>query len=1623
MNYQSTHSYTLPFQNTLNKSNVKVVCRIRAPKQHQRNRVDKSSINQSSNYMTQQNGINIQAQSIAKSYTSVRHRTRSTSKEITSPFRHGAALRQTSKESQHNSNFNNTILSNNNRSILNSQRSNSKSNSKKRSNSNNKSLNKVSFSKKQGNNSGLIDQDNKYCIFTTKERSGIIVTSENTLPGNIINESLIEAEDLKYFTGTLIANQQVDVFNFDQVFNESHRQDKFYQSVVSPAVKSFVEGINSSVLLFGPTEGGKTFTLKGKTGVERGILPRAVEDIFNIVKNSEQKEEDYEALNQRMMNQYSEDDQDEYVSFPDSRSQRGLSQTRNFHSIELDSQQPERMFLKISVYQIFIDKVLDLLSNNKAPTTHKAQVNHFIDKETKEVVSKLSNISEKAIFNLEDFYSVLQEAYKNRRLESVSTMNEADFRKKSHFVIGLTLMKRTNSKILTEISKLNFVELCGSEQAVAEETNIRHQSIRQFVTKSFNGLSSQILKSALKKKSSNTHEDGDIKLVNSISQTLTQNSNIILICNVNPGQSAFEHSLPAIKFCSRIRECIIKKLRSNRHNQSKQLKLNLETSQSIDDLSYEQDTEFNKRQFNENYESQNQKEQIGNIQSMIRDLKEDMNFRQQNLERFNAQENERWIFDSLDQIDRLIRNIHDQQTERNKLSSSMVVQELNFLKDCIQKLRYKEKLFSPRNQNFESKYANIDKQERDEIKRLSSQDQDMRQSYGVTSNYGYQSDYKQDQSRQTHAQDPLILGQKFKPQQETINQISVRSSLSPTQYRSQRPVPTQNQYQGQMNQQTKIQEQVTIDLSDRGNINYQPQLENQSQTMRSDHQIQVYRRPQQELSQNLNQTSSINNIDAYEMQSNVHSENDFLNKLNPYSENGIEQKKNSISEQLSPKGQIDQQIFKNNSRNQGFRGPTPSLGVQGKQSQPNQMIKVNTDETFVSLQNINNSRAFMNPLANYINSQASVRQSSNQSLLSQPISENITKLNQLKQETVYQNQQEAIGDINRLIKLGDFEGLKLRFIQVLKEKESQDQILDDQVNIMKSLRMELGQKDDLLEDQDKLIRDAHQQFQATIEEVSQMKMDREVEQNQQTQELAQHMKDLQVRIQELEQEKERLNKCQNILEAENSELIKLRQESDSNYGKVKEENDKLKSNYDILKEHEMNIIKDYESKKGKEIQFYEQKVVEIVKLNQEERARSKDLEEKLFQLRESHQKLEFDCEKLKDDRKHQNDQVEQMQSLMQQMNDERKQIIGQIQDLEKSIQKITDQRDQVELEKKQALNEIGKLHQLVEEMDKNISEEQSKLQDEITMRKQKEQDIAQLLSEKSLLEEQINKKDQQIQLYIDQEEEYKRQLSQMAQMNDDLEMTLTKIKAKEYDKVDVMKKGAEVEGRLQYYRIDNENLVKERNNLDIANVTLKKQNYELEQQVMQLENELNFFKQAHEQHLDKFDQKFEMISVELSKLKNENIQLKEREKLTKRQIREFEQEKEELGSQLRNSQRYSEDMHLKVQEIEREVRLVMQEKERDAKDSYNMQKHMSQETKQRDDQKSKMLDDIQGMIKQYKQERSSNKENLNHSQMMHPSNLNNGGMGVISPRSQNNNQRNIFSAGGQGYSTNSSGYY
>jgi hypothetical protein len=63
-----------------------------------------------------------------------------------------------------------------------------------------------------------------------------------------------------------------------------------YDTVAQPAVVSTLQGYNASIIAYGQTGAGKTYTMEGEPGAhrqelqeERGILPRAVEAIFSYI--------------------------------------------------------------------------------------------------------------------------------------------------------------------------------------------------------------------------------------------------------------------------------------------------------------------------------------------------------------------------------------------------------------------------------------------------------------------------------------------------------------------------------------------------------------------------------------------------------------------------------------------------------------------------------------------------------------------------------------------------------------------------------------------------------------------------------------------------------------------------------------------------------------------------------------------------------------------------------------------------------------------------------------------------------------------------------------------------------------------------------------------------------------------------------------------------------------------------------------------------------------------------------------------------------------------------------------------------------------------------------------------
>ncbi|KAL4154908.1 hypothetical protein PRNP1_007022 [Phytophthora ramorum] len=86
----------------------------------------------------------------------------------------------------------------------------------------------------------------------------------------------------------LLAEKQ---FDFDVTFPATSDQESVYTTLVAPMVDQFFAGYNATVLAYGQTGTGKTYTMGNEFAssvvpVERGVILRVVQDVFERVKAS-----------------------------------------------------------------------------------------------------------------------------------------------------------------------------------------------------------------------------------------------------------------------------------------------------------------------------------------------------------------------------------------------------------------------------------------------------------------------------------------------------------------------------------------------------------------------------------------------------------------------------------------------------------------------------------------------------------------------------------------------------------------------------------------------------------------------------------------------------------------------------------------------------------------------------------------------------------------------------------------------------------------------------------------------------------------------------------------------------------------------------------------------------------------------------------------------------------------------------------------------------------------------------------------------------------------------------------------------------------------------------------------
>uniref|UniRef100_A0A7N4UXD3 Kinesin-like protein n=1 Tax=Sarcophilus harrisii TaxID=9305 RepID=A0A7N4UXD3_SARHA len=206
-----------------------------------------------------------------------------------------------------------------------------------------------------------------------------------------------------------VNNQQTDwSFKLDGVLHDAS-QDCVYDTVAKEVVAQALDGYNGTIMCYGQTGAGKTYTMTGTTEnyKHRGILPRALQQVFRMIEE------------------------------------------RPTHSITV----------RVSYLEIYNETLFDLLST--LPYVGNSDTPMSIVESPQGIFVK--GLSVHMTGREEDAFSLLFEGETNRIIAS-HTMNKNSSRSHCIFTIYIEAHSRSLSDEKYVTSKINLVDLAGSER-------------------------------------------------------------------------------------------------------------------------------------------------------------------------------------------------------------------------------------------------------------------------------------------------------------------------------------------------------------------------------------------------------------------------------------------------------------------------------------------------------------------------------------------------------------------------------------------------------------------------------------------------------------------------------------------------------------------------------------------------------------------------------------------------------------------------------------------------------------------------------------------------------------------------------------------------------------------------------------------------------------------------------------------------------------------------------------------------------------------------------------------------------------------------------------------------------
>ncbi|XP_052334724.1 centromere-associated protein E isoform X2 [Oncorhynchus keta] len=281
-------------------------------------------------------------------------------------------------------------------------------------------------------------------------------------------------------------------FSFDRVFSAEETTRQLYQELAKPLVVSAVEGYNGTIFAYGQTSSGKTFTMMGSS-LTPGVIPLAMEDVFQTIKNCPKKE----------------------------------------------------FLLRVSYLEIYNETVTDLLCDN-----WKRKPLEIREGNNKNVY--VADLTEELVTSPEQALAWIRKGEKNRHYGKTK-MNQRSSR--SHTIFRMILESRDsgdsasgeNSDCAIIVSHLNLVDLAGTERASqtgAEGTRFKEGCN---INRSLFTLG-QVIKKLSDETQKGFTNYRDSKLTRILQNSLGGNAKTVIICTITP--VTLEETLSTLQFAS-----------------------------------------------------------------------------------------------------------------------------------------------------------------------------------------------------------------------------------------------------------------------------------------------------------------------------------------------------------------------------------------------------------------------------------------------------------------------------------------------------------------------------------------------------------------------------------------------------------------------------------------------------------------------------------------------------------------------------------------------------------------------------------------------------------------------------------------------------------------------------------------------------------------------------------------------------------------------------------------------------------------------------------------------------------------------------------------------------------------